>query len=66
MLQCGYGPNVMRLPNGDLFYNVHKPISGGALLAEVGVVVPDGAEQAYLCKMRADLAMRSNKPKVSS
>jgi len=61
---CGSGPNVASYRSGEVFHDVYKPLSGQALLeAELGLDVPDAAVKAYLKKMYADRALRSNKPR---
>ena len=60
---CGSGPNVVTTDGGpsDVFHNVYKPSSCAALLDHVGVTVPEAAQRAWLRRMYAMRALRSNK-----
>ena len=57
--QCGRGPNV-GTSDGYLYYDIYKPKQCAALLGEVGISVPDAAMRAWLHRMYAMRAMRSN------
>ena len=63
---CGSGPNVATTDDTDaadgIFRDVYKPASAAALLAHIGVHVPDEAVKAWLRRMYAVRSMRANKP----
>jgi hypothetical protein len=46
-----------------MFRDVYKPQSGAALLAHVGLTVPDAATRAWLRRMYAVRKLRSNRPR---
>ena len=61
---CGNGPNVVTTDATgpeDVFHDVYKPASCVALLEHIGIHVPDAAKKAWLRRMYAMRAMRSNK-----
>ena len=63
LAHCGSGPNcaVDNAPE-DVLHDVYKPASCVALLSHVGIDVPEAAQKAWLRRMYAMRAMRSNKP----
>ncbi len=60
---CGRGPNCVG-EDDEIYYDVYKPKSGVALLLEeLKIDVPDEATRAWLHRMYAMRAMRSNQPR---
>ena len=60
--KCGSGPNCCTTTSDILYHDVYKPASCVALLDVVGVDVPEPAQKAWLRRMYAMRALRSNKP----
>ena len=59
---CGSGPNCVATESEEVFHGVYKPASQSALLEAAGLHVPDAATKAWLRRMYAVRALRSNKP----
>ena len=61
---CGSGPNccMTAASKEQIYYDVYKPKSLTALLEAAGLTVPDAATKAWLRRMYAIRALRSNKP----
>ena len=62
---CGSGPNCYLTDAGidEVLHDVYKPKSAVALLEAVGLDVPEPAVKAWLRRMYAVRALRSNDPK---